>query len=355
MNEAVRIVTPLRFVAGVIGLWTAARLAILLPGDARVSLDPVAPAQAGAYLAVSPPRPLGLEGSGVPAFAGMTGKGEAPRKSAETPPSPFVERSRDTSSSEAEKPRIAASTSATWPKLTPSGKDEPDRSISPTGLLAPTPSASPSRWSGNLYLFRRSHSGSPSLATGGQLGGSQAGARLAYRLNPTGPTRLAAAARLSSPLDDTRGAEAAVGIDWHPLPAAPFRISVERRVDIGGSGRDAWSAYAAGGFWHQSGRLVVDGYAQAGIVGARRRDLFADGAVRAGYRADLGTARSLTVGTGAWAAAQPGVEQLDIGPRVALGLAVGGTAATLAAEWRVRVAGDAAPRTGLAITLAADF
>ena len=54
-------------------------------------------------------------------------------------------------------------------------------------------------------------------------------------------------------------------------------------------------------------------------------------------------------------AAQPGVERLDLGPRVALGLPLGRTAATLAAEWRVRVAGDAAPRSGLAITLAADF
>lgn len=134
-----------------------------------------------------------------------------------------------------------------------------------------------------------------------------------------------------------------------------MRLSIERRVDLGGRGRDAWSAYAAGGFWRQSGRIVLDGYAQAGVVGARRRDLFADGALRAGYRAEIGGGRSLTLGAGAWAAAQPRVERVDVGPRAALGFSAGGMPLTLAAEWRVRVVGDAAPGSGLALTLAADF
>lgn len=100
---------------------------------------------------------------------------------------------------------------------------------------------------------------------------------------------------------------------------------------------------------------MLDGYGQAGVVGARRRDLLADGALRAGYRHETSAGRSLTIGAGAWAAAQPGVKRIDVGPRAAFGLNVGTVPFTVAAEWRVRVGGNAAPGSGLALTMAADF
>ena len=65
----------------------------------------------------------------------------------------------------------------------------------------------------------------------------------------------------------------------------------------------------------RSAGVVVDGYAQAGMVGARRRDLFADGALRGGYRRELGGSRSLTLGGGAWGAAQPGVSNGSMSAR----------------------------------------
>jgi hypothetical protein len=219
------------------------------------------------------------------------------------------------------------------------------------------PPARSSRWSGSAWLFARPDTGRAGLAGGGQLGGSQAGVRLAYRLTDWGPGSLALAARLSSPLRSASGAEAALGIDWHPATNIPFRLSVERRVAIGHEGRNAWSAYAAGGFYRGGlpGGLEMDGYAQAGVVGARSRDLFADGAVRVGKPVTLSGGKRLVVGAGAWGAAQPGASRLDIGPRASLSLPVAGAIVTGAVDWRIRVAGDASPGSGAAFTLAADF
>lgn len=222
----------------------------------------------------------------------------------------------------------------------------------PLGLAAP-PRATRSRWSGSAWVFVRGE-GASSLAGGGQLGGSQAGARIAYRVDDTG--RLALAARAYLPTGHPRGSEAAVGIDLHPLPDIPFRLSVERRIALGRDGRDAWSAYAAGGFFRGlPGSLEVDGYGQAGVVGVRSRDLFADGAVRLARRVALGGGVDLLAGTGAWGAAQPGAARIDVGPHLALRLPAAGTSVAVAAEWRFRVAGDARPGSGPTLTLATDF
>lgn len=53
--------------------------------------------------------------------------------------------------------------------------------------------------------------------------------------------------------------------------------------------------------------------------------------------------------------AQPGVERLDIGPEIRLRLPVGQGGLRLSAEWRARIAGNARPASGPAITLITDF
>ena len=222
-------------------------------------------------------------------------------------------------------------------------------------LAPPLGPARLSRWSGSAWLFARNDGPGP-LATGGQLGGSQAGARLAYRLAELGGGSVALAARLSTPLRDRSGAEAALGVDWHPDRKIPFRLSIERRVAIGRDGRNAWSAHAAGGLYRSlPGELELSAYAQAGVVGARRRDLFADGAVRVARKVALGGEKTLLLGGGVWGAAQPGVTRLDIGPHASFRLPVKGTVVTAAMDWRIRVAGEASPGSGAALTLATDF
>jgi hypothetical protein len=212
-----------------------------------------------------------------------------------------------------------------------------------------------SRWSGSAYVFVRPGSGAASLAAGGELGGSQAAARLSYQLNPDGPVRTAVAARLYAPLGQ-KGAEAAVGLDWYPMAGVPVRVSVERRFDLDGKGRSAWSAYAAGGFYLDKlhGTVAVDGYAQAGVVGAERHDLFVDGALRVGRRWPVGD-MTVTAVAGLWGAAQPEVARLDVGPRLAATVPVETHNVTLAVEGRLRIAGDAHPGSGAALTLAVDL
>nr|WP_243843505.1 hypothetical protein [Sphingomonas vulcanisoli] len=231
-----------------------------------------------------------------------------------------------------------------------------DREEAPPSPFAPVPlfpqqRGTASRIEAQAYFFWRPGAGTPGLAERAELGGSQFAARIAVPLSRD----FAAAARVYAPLEHG-GAETAFGIDWHPLPGRPLRISVERRQRLDRLGRSAWSAYAAGGFWRGGGpgSAQIDGYAQAGVVGTQRRDLFIDGALRIGYR--LPTPKTaITLGAGLWGAAQPQVARLDAGPRMAIVLPIDHHNVTLAIDGRFRLAGHAAPGSGAALTLGADF
>lgn len=226
--------------------------------------------------------------------------------------------------------------------------------IPPVPMLAPSappPPVAPRRIVVQAYLFIRPGSGR-ALAAGNALGGSQIAARIALPIDSAG--HVAAVGRHYAPLRSA-GAEVAAGLDWRPLPNVPLRVSIERRQRVDRAGRSAWSAYAAGGFWRAlPGSVHVDGYAQAGIVGARRRDLFADGALRLERDASVGPAL-IGLGGGVWAAAQPQAERLDAGPRASLRLPARGHPVSLAIEGRFRLAGRSRPGSGIAVTLAGDL
>ncbi|HEX8642002.1 MAG TPA: hypothetical protein VF704_12720 [Allosphingosinicella sp.] len=210
--------------------------------------------------------------------------------------------------------------------------------------------AAVSRWSASAWLLARNDAGTGLLAPGGTLGGSQAGARLLYRLNRDSGAPLALSARFYMPTQQRSAAEAAAGLDWRPFARLPLHLLAERRQALGSEGRSAFALTLYGGHGGRIGRrLSVDAYAQAGMVSLRSRDAFFDGSVRLGVpvgRFDLGG--------GAWAAAQPGARRLDLGPSISMRLPASG-GARLRADWRFRVAGDAAPGSGPAITLARDF
>lgn len=332
---------PLRFPVLVVGAWVCARIAMILPGLGTPS-GVVSVALAG-VLAV----PLAMESREVTVLP-------APAASitvALDEPAQHLGHEGVTLAQD-ERSLATIAVFASRDLAPPPSVPQPQIAV-----LPPSRPPASSRWSGYGWIFARGDGGRPSLASGGQLGGSQAGVRLAYRIAELGPGSLALAGRASMPLRERSGAEAAIGIDWKPAAKLPLRLSIERRIAIGAEGRNAWSAYAAGGFYRAGfpGGTEVDGYAQAGVVGVRSRDLFADGALRIGRPIALPAGKRLVVGAGAWGAAQPGAARLDIGPRAALSLPVGGTTVTGAAEWRIRVAGDARPGSGAAFSLAADF
>lgn len=183
------------------------------------------------------------------------------------------------------------------------------------------------------------------------LGGSQAGGRIAYRLNDDQARPLALSGRVYAPLSSLRAAEAAAGIDWKPLGRVPLHLLAERRQALGRDGRSAFSLTAYGGISERAvGPLRFDTYAQAGVVGLRSRDLFVDGSAKLSLAAG-----STRLGAGAWGAAQPGVERLDVGPHASFRLPTAEASLTVAMDWRLRVAGDAAPAGGPALTLSAGF
>ncbi|HZF95031.1 MAG TPA: hypothetical protein VEZ20_09185 [Allosphingosinicella sp.] len=207
----------------------------------------------------------------------------------------------------------------------------------------------PGRWSGSAWLLLRRDEG-PALAQGGTLGGSQAGLRIGYRLNRDRDRPLSIAARLYAPAGDRRAAEAALGLEWRPLARLPVSLVAERREALGPRGR---SAFAVGGHGGVSGtRLAggfrLDAYGQAGVVGTRSRELYADGAARVTIPAG-----GLDVGAGISGGAQPGASRLDVGPIVSLLLP--SARLRVSAEWRFRIAGDARPDSGPALTVGTDF
>lgn len=256
-------------------------------------------------------------------------------------------------------PAVAAHTTEATPRQQPAVAVQSAPIAETAGLTvaptAPTGPASTDRWAASAWLFGRSMAGQVPLGQG-LLGGSQAGVRGAWRIDRAGRVELYA--RLVSSGRPGDGAEGAVGVSARLLDNVPVRVSLERREQLTGSGgRSALALFASGGV--DDIRLPLQarlsGYAAAGVVGARRRDLFAESAVT--VRRPLAQIGPVAVdaSAGAWAAAQPGLERVDAGPGLSARWRIGAVEPRLSVDWRQRVAGDAAPQSGVAVTLAADF
>ncbi len=180
----------------------------------------------------------------------------------------------------------------------------------------------------------------------GELGGSQLGARIYRTLAPG----ISLTARLSTALA-SRQSEGAIGL---AVRRGAVTVIVDRRFALDRGGRNDWSVTAIAGVADVPLPLGarLDAYAQAGIVG---RDGFADGAASVARRI-LATQRgALSLAAGSWASIQPGIARLDVGPQLVARIAPSGYALRVTAEWRQRVAGDAAPGSGPVVTLGADF
>jgi hypothetical protein len=234
---------------------------------------------------------------------------------------------------------------------------QPSAAPSPLFLPPPSPArrAAPDRWRASGWmLWRQGSSLARDTAGVGRLGGSQVGARIDYDLTPARSLRAAPYTRLTSALQRPAAPEAAVGLSIQPRRAIPVSIAVERRIALGDGARNANAALAVGGFGPKPVAigLEAEGYAQAGVVGFRRGDLFIDG--KTSLMRPL-SATPLRAGASLSGGAQPGASRLDIGPEVQLRLPLPHIPARLSIEWRHRIAGHARPGSGLAVTLGADF
>ena len=207
-----------------------------------------------------------------------------------------------------------------------------------------------SRWTVDGWLFLRNGHGD-ALGQGGTLGGSQAGLRIARALSETS----AIYARISGAIDRPRQPELALGASWRPLAAMGWSLNAERRVALDDRGRDGFALFAAGGIGPQpiASDWQLDGYAQAGLVGLKRRDGFVDGRLSITRPLVSGQPDRLRFGVTMSGAAQPQVERLDIGPRIEWRPAAMPLSASL--EWLQRIAGNAAPGSGPALTIGTHF
>jgi hypothetical protein len=197
------------------------------------------------------------------------------------------------------------------------------------------------------WAMMRDQPGMQSLANGGTLGGSQAGARLLWRFNP----QLAASLRTSAPINSQRGGEAALGVRYQPFTNWPVALTLERRHALGGDvGRNAFALFAEGGLYGRPmpWRSTLDAYFQGGVVDFNNPDWFVDG--QAAVTRPVW--RNLSAGFGVWGGAQPGLSRLDAGPRASLRV---GTRMRLYLDYRHKLAGSAEPGSGGVVTIAGDF
>lgn len=216
------------------------------------------------------------------------------------------------------------------------------------------------RWSGDGWLMLRRGGGVPALAAiGGSYGASQAGAVLRYRIDRTSPNRPSLYVRASAALDGSREKEAALGLSARPLSRLPLLAMAEGRVTRTPAGTRLRPAAALVTDLPTAALplgLRAEAYGQAGWVGGTGSTAFVDGQLRLEKPLIRLAGADFSAGGGLWGGAQKGASRLDAGPSARLTLhPTQASTLRVAADWRFRVAGKAAPQSGPAITLSAGF
>lgn len=288
---------------------------------------------------------------------------------------------RTASLSQSVSPRVAVVPSS-WPSFPQTMANARSASIAPAALApqsarlpqlarptAPVPfepprrikETHPPRWSADAWVLIR-RGGRSGLGAGlapATYGASQAGAVLRYRLAPGSPHRPAVYLRASTSLDGPAQREAAVGLMARPIPGLPVSAAGELRVFRDASGtrlRPVATAITELAPIALPYDVRAEVYVQAGYAGGKGATAFADGQVRVDRRITGADKAELRLGAGAWGGAQEGASRLDVGPSATLTFPLGESLfGRVSADWRFRVAGDAAPTSGPALTLSAGF
>ena len=224
-----------------------------------------------------------------------------------------------------------------------------------------------SHWSADGWLLLRS-GGNAFNAPGAGLpgaviptgfyGGSQGGLILRYFLTPGSKLNPALYLRASSGIERPRGEELAAGVSFRPIPGLPVRLMAEGRVTRTTGGTIVRPAAALVSELPPA-RLPFgsrgEAYVQAGYVGGRDSTAFVDGQARIERPLVHSSRFELRAGGGVWGGAQRGASRLDVGPTATVTFRIGPTNTRLSADYRWRVAGNAAPGSGPVVTLSAGF
>jgi hypothetical protein len=160
-------------------------------------------------------------------------------------------------------------------------------------------------------------------------------------------------------LEGPAQAEAAAGLTLRPLRGLPVDVAAEVRVtETAGMREIRPAAFAVTRLPPVAlpFRLRGEAYLQGGYVAGRFATAFVDGQARLDRRiAPLGDVSELRAGLAVSGGAQKGAARLDIGPAVTFDLPLGAARSRVSAGYRWRVAGDAEPGNGPAVTVSAGF
>jgi len=223
------------------------------------------------------------------------------------------------------------------------------------------PPAKPRRWSADTWAMMRKNGAGP-LPNGlmpSTYGASQAGAVLRYRLAMNSKARPSVYLRTTSSMGMMRETAAALGASARPIPSFPMIAAVEARM-VDQAGRRRMQAAAMAVTELPPFRLPLgfrgEAYAQGGYVAGKYATPFIDGQLRVDRGLVSVGAIEARVGGGVWGGMQKGASRLDAGPGATIAFPLGrGTSGRVALDWRFRVAGDAMPDSGPAVTLSAGF
>jgi hypothetical protein len=205
-----------------------------------------------------------------------------------------------------------------------------------------------SRLSVYAYSFWRKGSAPAGFAL---YGGGQSAVTATYRLG----SGLSLLGRASVAHNDADDREVATGLRLSLTPRLPVSLTAERRFRR--TGKDVFAAYLSGG---ESGlklplKFRLDAFGQAGVISGKYSRYFFDAQAKVD-RAFISSAPiPVRAGAGIWTGGQKGISRLDIGPSLGTEIPLDSTRIRVDADWRFRVAGDAKPSNGPALTLSTSF
>lgn len=223
------------------------------------------------------------------------------------------------------------------------------------------PVGRPSRWSMDAWTLYRGY-GDKTPAKGtlpATYGASQAGGVLRYRLAMNDPRKPSAYLRTTSTLGALTETTLALGLSARPLASVPVIVALEGRgIEQNGKHRFQGALMAVTELPPIAlpGDLRAEVYGQAGYVAGRYATPFADGQARVDRHLFTLGRNELRIGAGGWGGIQKGASRLDLGPGATVSVPLNAKVfSRLALDWRFRVAGNAAPGSGPAVTFGAGF
>ncbi|WAT19137.1 hypothetical protein OZN62_06110 [Aurantiacibacter sp. MUD11] len=214
------------------------------------------------------------------------------------------------------------------------------------------------RWSFDLWALWRDDTTTPLTSGRPSYGRSQVGAVVRYQLAPSSSHAPQLHLRATRALEGASETDVAAGISARPLGSIPVRLAAEARVSETDRGTELrGAAYAVSELPPVAlpAGLTAEAYVQGGYVTGEFATPFFDGQARITRQLAVGEDFRLTAGGAAWGGWQDDAERLDVGPSAGISFRVGEARGRLSADYRFRVAGDAEPASGPALTLTAGF